>query len=233
VHETAGQGVEGLIDGRRARLGRAEFAGVRDGGGSETELWFALEGEPTVRLTFADSPRHDAGATVAALKAQGYAVEILSGDRSAAVEAAARACGITTWRAGLTPLDKAAALDALKAQGRKCLMVGDGLNDAAALAKAHASMAPGAAAEAAQNAADLVFQGEALWPVVVSLEIARAARRRALENFAFSALYNLVAAPAAILGLVNPLVAAVAMSGSSLVVTLNALRMTWAGRSRA
>jgi len=104
-------------------------------------------------------------------------------------------------------------------------MVGDGLNDAAALAKAHASMAPGSAADASQNAADLVFMGERLDVVVAALDVARAARRRALENFAFSALYNLVAAPAAVFGLITPFIAALAMSGSSLAVTLNALRL--------
>ena len=109
-------------------------------------------------------------------------------------------------------------------------MVGDGLNDAAALARAHASMAPGAAVDASQNAADLVFQGDELMAVVDAIDVARAARRRALENFGFSALYNLVAAPAAIFGLINPFIAAIAMSGSSLVVTLNALRMNLEAR---
>jgi Cu2+-exporting ATPase len=104
------------------------------------------------------------------------------------------------------------------------------LNDAAALARAHAAMAPGTALDASQNAADLVFSGHRLDAVVTSLEVARAARRRALENFGFSAIYNLIAAPMAMLGLVNPFVAALAMSGSSLVVTLNALRMNRAGR---
>jgi Cu2+-exporting ATPase len=103
-------------------------------------------------------------------------------------------------------------------------MVGDGLNDAAALARAHCAMAPGSALEAAQNAADLVFSGERLMSVVEALDVARSARRRALENFGFAALYNALAAPAAMLGLVNPFVAALAMSGSSLAVTLNALR---------
>ena len=231
VVETAGQGLEGVIDGRRARLGRAAFVGATADAGSETELWFGYVGETPRRMAFADTPRGDAAETIAALRRRGLKVEILSGDLPAAVGAVASACGIEDWRGGLTPFDKVAALDALKSAGRRALMVGDGLNDAAALARSHASMAPGAAVDAAQNAADLVFQGEGLWAVVAAVDIARAARRRALENFAFSALYNVVAAPAAILGLVNPLVAAVAMSGSSLVVTLNALRMSWAGRA--
>jgi Cu2+-exporting ATPase len=132
----------------------------------------------------------------------------------------------------MTPVEKARAIEALAAQGRKVLMVGDGLNDAAALSGAHASMAPGSAADVSQNAADLVFTGAALSDVVLAIDVARAARRRALENFGFSAAYNLIAAPAAVLGLVTPLIAALAMSGSSLIVTLNALRMSWAGAKR-
>ena len=104
-------------------------------------------------------------------------------------------------------------------------MLGDGLNDAAALARAHAAIAPGTALEASQNAADMVLSGPGLTPIVDALDVARSARSRALENFGFAALYNLVAAPAAMLGFVNPFVAALAMSGSSLVVTLNALRV--------
>jgi len=109
-------------------------------------------------------------------------------------------------------------------------MVGDGLNDVAALARAHAAMAPGTALDASQNAADLVFSGDSLQAVVIAFDVARSARSRALENFGFSGLYNLVAAPAAMLGWINPFVAALAMSGSSLVVTLNALRVHRAGR---
>jgi Cu2+-exporting ATPase len=108
------------------------------------------------------------------------------------------------------------------------LMVGDGLNDAAALAKAHASMAPGAAVDASQNAADLVYARGDLTAVPLALRMAKKAKQRTMENMTLAVLYNVVAGPAAVLGLVNPFVAAIAMSGSSLVVTLNALRMTWA-----
>jgi Cu2+-exporting ATPase len=225
VTEHAGQGVEGLIDGRRARLGRASFVGVESRGGSETELWFGFDGDTKVRFRFSDRLRQDAAETVAALKARGLTVEVLSGDVAGPVAAAAEAAGIDAWRAGLTPQQKAAAVDALAADGRRVLMVGDGLNDAAALAKAHAAMAPGTALEASQNAADLVFSGEGLSSVAAAYDVSRVARRRAMENFGFAALYNLVAGPAAMLGLVNPFVAALAMSGSSLAVTLNALRM--------
>jgi Cu2+-exporting ATPase len=228
--ETAGAGLCGRVDGRPARLGRADFVGAGDGAGTETELWFAIEGSEAIRFRFVDQVRSDAARTVARLRAMGLGVEILSGDVEGAVAAAAAAAGVETWRAGVSPLDKAEAVRRLSEAGRKVLMVGDGLNDAAALAGAHASMAPGAAVDASQNAADLVFEGESLGAVVLAIRTARAAQVRALENFAFSAVYNAVAAPAAVLGLINPFVAAIAMSASSLIVTLNALRMSLVGR---
>lgn len=232
VIETAGQGVEGLIGGRRARLGRAAFVGVVGAAASETELWFGIEGEAALRFLFEDAIRADAAEVVEGLKRRGISVEILSGDMAAPVARAASAVGIAAWAAGLTPQGKADAVAARTAEGRKVLMVGDGLNDAAALANAHAAMAPGAALDASQNAADLIFSGEGLSAVTTSLDVARAARTRALENFGFAAVYNLIAAPAAMLGFINPFVAALAMSGSSLVVTLNALRMASAGGRR-
>ena len=232
VVETPGMGVEGVIDGRRARLGRADFLGADDVPGAQTELWFGFDGETPHRFRFADTLRPDALETIDRLRALGLTVEILSGDVVPAVAAIAQSLGVDRWRAGMTPLEKAEVIKGLEAAGWRTLMVGDGLNDAAALAGAHASMAPGAAVDASQNAADLVFEGEGLGAVVLAIEVARDAKRRALENFGFSALYNLIAAPAAVLGLVNPFVAAIAMSGSSLVVTLNALRMGLTGARR-
>ena len=224
VVEYAGQGVQGRVNGRSARLGRASFVGAATETERETELWFGVDGEAPVRLRFADRIRLDAAETVAALKALGLTVEILSGDVPGAVEQAAAEVGIADWRAGLTPEEKSAEIDRL-GESRKVLMVGDGLNDAAALARAHAAIAPGSALEASQNASDIVLSGPGLMAVVETIEVARSARARALENFGFSAVYNLAAAPAAMLGLVNPFVAALAMSGSSLIVSLNALRI--------
>ena len=223
--ETPGEGIEGRIDGRLARLGRAAFVGVKGAAPpGESELWVAFDGEDATRFTFSDRLRTDAAKTIAALKALGLTVEVVSGDLEAPVAAAAHAAGIDHWRAAVWPAEKSRIVESLTAGGRKVLMVGDGLNDTAALANAHCAMAPGAALDAAQNAADLVFSGEGLAAVVEAIDVARSARVHALENFGFSAIYNLVAAPAAILGLINPFVAALAMSGSSLVVTLNALR---------
>ncbi|HVN02178.1 MAG TPA: heavy metal translocating P-type ATPase [Caulobacteraceae bacterium] len=229
VREVAGQGVEGRLGGRGARLGRAGFATGGEPTGAETELWFAREGDAPIRFAFADRLRPDAVRTVSALKARGLAVLVLSGDAEGPVARAVEASGVAEWRAGLTPIDKVAEVERLARAGHKVAMVGDGLNDAAALAKAHVSIAPGTAVEASQSAADLVFENDRLMSIVEAIDVARAARGRALENFGFSALYNIIAAPVAILGLVNPFLAAIAMSASSIVVTLNALRMNWAG----
>jgi Cu2+-exporting ATPase len=231
AREVTGQGMTGRIDGRDARLGRAAFVGADSSTGTETELWFRLEGDAPLRFIFADDLRDDAAACVAQCRRLGLKVAILSGDVTAAVERIAGQVGIDDWRAGLDPAAKAAAIDALQAGGARVLMVGDGLNDAAALARAHASMAPGLAADVSQTASDLVFTTERLDSVTDAIRIARKARQLALENFTFSALYNAVAAPAALLGLVSPVVAAIAMSSSSLVVSLNALRLWRIGRS--
>ncbi len=177
---------------------------------------------------FTDALRPDARATVDALRAQGLAIELLSGDREAVVRAVAAELGIADWRAGCLPAEKAARLEELAAQGRKVLMVGDGLNDAPSLAAGFASISPASAADISQTAADLIFQGARLAPVTNAIRVARRARRLVAQNFGLAAAYNIVAVPIAVAGLVTPLIAAVAMSSSSILVTLNALRLRWA-----
>jgi len=225
--ETPGEGVSGSIDGQPARLGKRSFVApfAPDTNDGAPELWFACGATAPVRFVFADEIRPDAVKAVAALKARGLEVEMLSGDRAQAAADVAAAVGIADWRSSVTPAQKTARLQALRGLGKRPLMVGDGLNDAAALAAAHASASPGHAVEASQAAADVVLQGDALMGLVETIDVARLAQRRASQNLAFSALYNVFAAPLAAAGFLTPLIAAAAMSGSSLVVTLNALRM--------
>jgi Cu2+-exporting ATPase len=213
-----------------ARLGSASFCDVAchsDDGHSE--LWLVRPGHARVRFAFADRLRPDAAAALAALRRDGLSVELLSGDRPAAVAAIAREAKIAPWQAQASPVSKAVRLADLARAGKRVLMVGDGLNDAPALAAAHASMSPATAAEATQRAADAVFQGDALMPVVETLRVARRASRLVRQNLALALLYNFAAVPLAIAGFVTPLIAAVAMSSSSLLVIGNALRL---GRRR-
>jgi Cu2+-exporting ATPase len=162
--------------------------------------------------------------TLAALRAQGLAASIVSGDRVAAVGAVARDLGLFAT-AAMRPADKLALLDRRAACGHRVLMVGDGLNDGPALAGAHVSIAPGSASDVSQQAADAVFVGERLMPVALAVRVARRTMRVVRQNFALAVAYNVLAVPLAILGYVTPLVAALAMSGSSLLVVGNSLRL--------
>ncbi|MFM8646348.1 MAG: HAD-IC family P-type ATPase, partial [Methylocystis sp.] len=168
--------------------------------------------------------RSDAVETIAQLNQLGFAIEILSGDRIESVEKIANELAIDDWRGALKPADKVARLTELAQMGKKVLMIGDGLNDAPALASAYVSISPVDATKITQAAADAVFLGEPLAPIIKTIELARRARRLMWENLALSVIYNIFAVPLAMAGLLTPLIAAAAMSGSSLLVTVNALR---------
>ncbi|WP_291745511.1 HAD-IC family P-type ATPase [Bauldia sp.] len=216
-----------MADGIEARLGGAAFCGIPSeapGAGSATasHLWFRHGGSTAV-FAIEQVLKPDAAAVVAALKARGYDCRILSGDREAAVAPVARQLDLP-YASGMKPADKIAALRDLAAAGHRVAMVGDGLNDAPALAEAHVSLSPISALDITQAQADAVFLGERLMPVVDAFDIGRRARRLMNQNLAFTVIYNLAAVPLAIFGVVTPLIAAVAMSGSSITVTLNALR---------
>ncbi|MEP9375130.1 heavy metal translocating P-type ATPase [Aquabacter sp. CN5-332] len=226
VTEAPGEGVRTLIDGEEARLGSLSFCGLQapaDLPASASFIAFRLGGRGFV-AGVDQALRSDAAEVVSAIKARGLKVAIFSGDRPEAVQPVADALGIADARAGLKPAGKIAALEALKAQGHRVLMVGDGLNDAPALAAAHVSLSPVEGAALAKAQADAEFLGTRLAPVLDALDGARRALRRIHENLALALLYNLIAVPLAVGGFVTPLVAALAMSGSSILVTLNALR---------
>ena len=230
AEEIAGAGVRAVIDGREARLGapsfcdlEAEASRARHAHPGASVITFR-HGAETAVFSIRQKLRPDARAVVASLKARGLAVAILSGNSEPAVRACAEALGVGEWRAAMQPQEKIAWLAARKAEGRKVMMVGDGMNDAPALAAAHASLSPITASGLAQAASDALFLGERLAPVAAAIEIACRANSLMRQNLLFAVVYNLVAVPLAVAGLATPLIAAAAMSGSSIVVTLNALR---------
>ncbi len=222
IAEVSGKGLTGTWQGVCVALEKPE-------GDSQALATTLRIGEAAQTITFADPLRADAAATLAALKHEGLTASILSGDRAAPVAAIAAELGLAA-QAEASPQAKLAALEALKAAGRRPLMVGDGLNDGPALAAAHASIAPGTASDASQQAADAVFIGEGFMPVALAVRVAKKTMRIVRENFGFSIAYNLLAVPLAVLGLVTPLIAAIAMSVSSLVVVANSLRLAGAAR---
>lgn len=232
ARETSGSGVEAIIGGRKARLGSPAFCGCTDVAphGADASLVAVRLGDRTAVLEIRQALRPDAQAVVGRLKTSGgphgggLHVVLLSGDREEAVAPIATTLGVTDWWAQARPAEKISVLDNLAANGRRVLMVGDGINDAPSLASAHVSLSPITAADVTRAQADAVFLGDRLAPVEAALAVAGKARRLMRENLMIAVVYNLIAVPLAIAGLVTPLIAALAMSGSSVIVTLNALR---------
>lgn len=225
IAEIPGQGVAGIWNGQQVRIGRADWVGADTGFGRIASTWLRIDDLPPVQLEFEDRLRPGAEQAVADLRTAGLRVMVLSGDTQTAVADIAARLGITEWQAGVTPAEKAGYVADLARQGARVLMVGDGLNDTAALSGAHVAISPASALDAARVASDIVLMGSDLRPVPEALAVARSARRRIKENFNISFGYNVVAVPIAISGLATPLIAALAMSLSSICVTLNALRL--------
>ena len=222
VREVGGAGVY-------ARSGGVDVA-LEKPAGEVSAMAVALRiGDETKLIRFTDQMRADAGDAVSRLGALGITSAIMSGDRQDAVDEMGHALEIE-GQGNMLPADKLERLYALKAAGRLPLMVGDGLNDGPALAAAHASIAPGTASDASQQAADAVFLGEKLMPVVDAIRVARRTMVIVRQNFGFAIGYNVLAVPLALAGLVTPLIAAIAMSLSSVVVVANSLRLARAAK---
>lgn len=221
IHESAGHGVEAEIDGVHWRLGNAAWCGVTvpdDAGLSE--VWLSCDGEPRAVYRFEDTLRSDAPQTIKELRKLNLPVRLLSGDRMSVVRSVASAAGIDEAFGGLLPEEKVSAVNV----GRT-LMVGDGVNDAPALRAAYVSMAPSSAADIGRSAADFVFTGDELSAIPFVIAIARRAASIVNQNLVIAIGYNAIAVPLAIAGQVTPLIAAAAMSTSSLIVVFNALRL--------
>ncbi|AKQ42793.1 E1-E2 type cation ATPase [Aurantiacibacter atlanticus] len=222
IDESAGFGISGRWNDTPVAIGRASA----DGAALASELTI---GDQSWTVRFSDPMRPDAVEALADLQSMHIASVILSGDKEEAVQDVANMLGIDALSA-MEPANKLAQLNRLKANGHRPLMVGDGLNDGPALAAAHASIAPATASDASQQAADAVFIGERLAPVALAVRIARSTMAIVRQNFVIAIGYNILAVPLAIAGLVTPIIAAIAMSCSSLIVVANSLRLARAAK---
>ncbi|PCH73942.1 MAG: ATPase [Rhodobacteraceae bacterium] len=223
ISEQPGFGVEGQYNGQLVRFGRAAWVDADQS--TQTAAWLAIGDAAPRAFLFTDALRPGAAEAVQALQDSGKTVLMMSGDTTIAVEDLAKRLGISNWVAEALPGDKADRIAALTKQGHKVLMVGDGLNDTAALSSAHVSISPASALDAARVASDIVLLGQDLSPIPEACDTARQATKRIRENFRIATIYNLIAVPLAVAGLATPLIAALAMSSSSITVSLNALRL--------
>ncbi|RUW53268.1 cadmium-translocating P-type ATPase [Mesorhizobium sp. M1A.F.Ca.ET.072.01.1.1] len=231
VSEHPGFGVEATTEGNTWRLGRRGWAGWKARTGGEGKLGgyggtvLSRNGNIVACFAFEDALRQDAKATIQQLKAAGVSVDILSGDTAKACAEVAKSLGTDNFVPALLPSGKVEWIETLTRAGHKVLMVGDGLNDTPALRAAHVSMAPATAADIGRQAADFVFLRESLLAIPLAMDVSRRAGRLIRQNIAIAIVYNAFAVPIAILGHVTPLIAAITMSASSLLVIGNALRL--------
>jgi len=226
IKELPGKGVQASINGMKVKLGNRNWCGnISDNNHAILELWLSCEGKEPVCFTFSDQLREDAKQVIQQLHQLGLKTMLLSGDRMQTVRHMAKEVGIDDYHASLSPVEKSHHLEILQQHGNNVLMVGDGLNDALSLATATVSISPSTAIDITQNTADIVFQGDKLLPIYTAWQIARSSNRLVKQNFALAILYNAVAIPLAVMGYVTPLIAAIAMSVSSLVVIGNSFRL--------
>ena len=231
VSEHPGFGVEAIAEGNTWRLGRRGWAGWKARTGGEGKLGgyggtvLSRNGNIVACFAFEDALRQDAKATIRQLKDAGLSVDMLSGDTAKACGEVAKSLETESFVPALLPSGKVEWIEALTRAGHKVLMVGDGLNDTPALRAAHVSMAPATAADIGRQAADFVFLRESLLAVPLAMDVSRKAGRLIRQNIAIAIVYNAFAVPIAVLGHVTPLIAAIAMSASSLIVIANAMRL--------
>jgi Cu2+-exporting ATPase len=230
--EIPGYGTQAAYQGQIVRLGRADWLGANSQGDkldnrlpNETSTWLSIGGGRPHVFRFTDALREGVADAVAQLQAAGKDIQLISGDSAAPVEAMAKRLGIVTWVANARPEEKSAAIENLQSQGRHVLMVGDGLNDTGALVAADVSISPASALDAARVASDVVLLGQNMAPIAEACAVAQLATSRIRQNFRIATIYNIIAVPLAVAGLATPLIAALAMSTSSITVSLNALRL--------
>lgn len=227
VNEIPGSGLIAVHDGQELRLGRRAWATSlplpeHD---NKMEIVFSVNGRQPVSFLFKDELRSDAREVIRALELRGMHIHLLSGDRLNIVKSVAETLGLKDFHAEMTPEQKFIYMNDLKRSGHKIMMVGDGINDAPILAGADVSVSPASGIDIAKNASSVIFTGDLLNPLLQLLTIGTAAQRLVRQNFGMTIIYNMIAIPAAFMGYITPLIAAAAMSLSSLAVISNAFRI--------
>ena len=223
-------GLKATVNNITVKLGNREWCGINQNylpNNRYSELWLKAEGAKPVLFCFKDRMREDALDVVHWFLRRQLKVILLSGDRKDVVDEAAEELGLSRYKYECKPQEKIEIIERIKASGDKVLMIGDGINDAPALSAANVSISPSTAAEVSQNAADFIFQSQKLDSVVRAYQVSLNSRKLVFINFALAAIYNMIAVPFAAAGLLTPLIAAIAMSLSSIVVTANALRLNF------
>jgi Cu2+-exporting ATPase len=235
VRNFPGRGVEGVVEGRRVRVGNLAFVSelARERAAQRTDatgtVWLGEESGLLAVFSIHDAMRGDAARLVRAIRARGAQAVLLSGDHEAIVREVAEQLGIREWYAGMSPQDKSDHVARLQSQGAVVAMVGDGVNDAPVLSQAQVSVAMLSGAALAQGAADMVLLSGRLADLAEGIAYSRRTLSVVKQNLAWAAGYNIVALPLAVAGFVTPWLAGIGMAGSSMFVVLNALRL---GRGR-
>lgn len=228
-----GFGVEATLAGERYRIGSAAFVAEPSGTSvaglapesTQTEVFLGNTTAVLAAFSIADELRHDATTAISQLRDRGYRLVIASGDRSPSVASVAGQLGIEHWHAELTPPAKLDILAQLRQAGLPVIMVGDGINDAPVLAAADSSIALDSGTALARASADAVSLGRDLGGILRAADVATKTQRIIRQNIAWAIFYNATAIPLAVSGLLQPWMAAVGMSLSSLLVVFNALRL--------
>jgi len=229
-----GLGIEARVDGQLWRLGQTAYVcalcpdaatPADDWHSADSVITLGNQNGPVAQFAIGDQARTDAASTIASLRASGLRVHLLSGDSQGVVSRLAQRLGCDAWQAGATPQDKLEYVAHLQSQGRRVLMVGDGINDAPVLARADISIAMGGGTDVARASGDLVLIDDRLAQIPLALTLARKTRSVIRQNLIWAAGYNLIALPLAVSGHVTPWIASLGMALSSLLVVSNALRL--------
>jgi len=228
VKEIPGFGLSAIYKNKEVKLGKKEFIidkNIEIGEEkSSPEIYMSYENKIAI-FTFEDALKQDAKTVIDQLKKLDKKIILLSGDKEKVVETVAKRLGINEYYFGKTPIEKCDLLKNFKEEYQNIIMIGDGINDAPALVMADVSISPSSASDITKNAADIIFQGDKLSPVLEIILTAKKSQILIKQNFALALIYNLFAVPFAMMGYIVPVLAALAMSSSSIIVVVNALRV--------